>query len=93
MLESDIFKKLIQTLRESYDYVMIDTPPLGIVIDSANVAKVCDGTLLVVEANKTGFKTVKNVLRQLSQGKCRVLGAVLNKADISYRAYYGEYNM
>ncbi|HHX12752.1 MAG TPA: CpsD/CapB family tyrosine-protein kinase, partial [Clostridiales bacterium] len=49
LVGSDLFNRLIQMLREKYDYVIIDTPPLGSVIDSAIIAEQCDGVVLVIE--------------------------------------------
>lgn len=93
MLGSDAFKELIRTQREEYDYIIIDTPPLGVVIDSANVAKICDGTIIVIESYNVSYKIIQRILRQLEQGDCRILGAILNKAEINhsdYKKYYGS---
>ncbi|HCL03079.1 MAG TPA: tyrosine protein kinase [Lachnoclostridium phytofermentans] len=95
MLGSDEFKNLVKTQREVYDYIIIDTPPLGVVIDSANVADICDGTILVLESNKISYRFAQRVLKQLNTGKSKVLGAVLNKVNIyglGYnKKYYGKY--
>ncbi|WP_312368882.1 polysaccharide biosynthesis tyrosine autokinase [Lachnoclostridium sp.] len=95
MLGSDEFKNLIKNQREEYDYIIIDTPPLGVVIDSANVADICDGTILVLESNKISYRFAQRVLKQLNTGKSKVLGAVLNKVNIyglGYnKKYYGKY--
>lgn len=95
MLASEEFKDLVRSLREEYDYVIIDTPPLGVVIDSAHVAEICDGTILVIESNNVSYRLIQKVLKQLTTGKCRVLGAVLNKANIYGIGYnknhYGKY--
>lgn len=92
LLGSDLFIKLIRILREEYDYVIIDTPPLGSVIDSAIVAEHCDGVIMVIEANAIGYKLAQKVKKQLEKGNCRLLGAVLNKVQVKdnqYR-YYGK---
>lgn len=95
MLVSEEFKDLVRSQRKEYDYVIIDTPPLGVVIDSANVAEICDGTILVIESNKISYRFAQRVVKQLITGKSRVLGAVLNKANIygtGYnKKYYGKY--
>lgn len=95
MLGSEEFKNLVKNLREEYDYIFIDTPPLGVVIDSANVADICDGTILVIESNKISYRLAQRVLKQLNTGKSKVLGAVLNKANIHgvgyNKKYYGKY--
>ncbi|NLP34797.1 MAG: CpsD/CapB family tyrosine-protein kinase [Clostridiales bacterium] len=92
LLGSDLFIQLIRMLRENYDYVIVDTPPLGNVIDSAIIAKYCDGVILVIEANAISYKLAQKVKKQLDKGNCRILGAVLNKVaqnDSNYR-YYGK---
>jgi capsular exopolysaccharide synthesis family protein len=88
LLGSNAFLELIKTLREEYDYIIIDTPPLGSVIDSVVVAQNCDGVVLVVEANAISYKFVQKVKKQLEQGNCRILGAVLNKVNVSKENYY-----
>jgi capsular exopolysaccharide synthesis family protein len=90
MLAGDMFKTLIMTQRGVYDYILVDTPPLGVVIDSANVAQVCDGTIIVIEADHISYKFAQRVVKQLIQGKCRVLGAVLNKVNMKRKDYYGN---
>jgi capsular exopolysaccharide synthesis family protein len=90
LLGSDMFIELIRRQREKYDYIIVDTPPLGVVIDGANVAAVCDGTIIVVESNNISYKLAQGVLKQLEKGNCRVLGAVLNKVDMKRKGYYGK---
>ncbi|MDF2486932.1 MAG: capsular exopolysaccharide family [Herbinix sp.] len=91
LLGSDTFVELLHALREEYDYVIIDTPPLGSVIDSVIIAEHCDGVVLVVEANAISYKFVQKVKSQLEMGKCRILGAVLNKVDMNKEhQYYGK---
>lgn len=81
LLGNDNFIDLLSVLRLEYDYIVIDTPPLGNVIDSAIVAKHCDGVVIVVEANTVSYKMVQKVMKQLEKGNSRILGAVLNKVD------------
>lgn len=78
-------------LRSSFDYVIIDTPPLGSVIDAAVAAKSCDGTVLVVENNAVSYRFVQSVKEQLDKAGSRILGVVLNKVDMDGRGYYGHY--
>ncbi len=85
------FTKMIQTLREQFDMIVIDCPPLGSVIDAVLVAKNCDGTILVVESDAISFKVVQNVKRQLDQSGCKILGVVLNKVQAGGKGYYGYY--
>ncbi|BCJ96617.1 tyrosine protein kinase [Anaerocolumna cellulosilytica] len=87
------FQELICKQREQYDYIIIDTPPLGIVIDSATIAEACDGTILVIQSNSISYKLAQKVLKQLKKGTCHVLGVILNKVGLKQRNYYGkQYN-
>lgn len=88
------FHLLILGAKKVYDYVIIDTPPLGYVIDSAVVARECDGAVIVIESGKIGYRVAQEVKEQLQKSNCPILGAVLNKADIhtgKYGKYYQEY--
>lgn len=85
------FTGLIASLREVYDYVIIDTPPLGSVIDSAIVAKISDGAILVIEANAISHRLTQTVKDQLEKSNCRILGAVLNKVPLNHKGHYGKY--
>ncbi len=83
--------KMIETLREQFDMIVIDCPPLGSVIDAVLVAKNCDGTVLVVESDAISYKVVQNVKKQLDQSECKILGVILNKVQTGGKGYYGYY--
>ena len=91
LLSNKTFKILIKTLRETYDYVIIDTPPLGNVIDGAIVAQECDGAIFVMAAKTVSYKFIQKAVDQLEKTDCKILGAVLNKVDMNENGYYGKY--
>jgi len=91
LLGSKTFKSLIVAVRKVYDYVIIDTPPLGSVIDSAIVADECDGAVLVIEAGVISYRFAQSVKAQLTMSNCPILGAVLNKVDRTKQSKYGRY--
>ena len=92
LLEGERFMKLIQYCREHYDYVFVDTPPLGSVIDSAIVAKNVDGAVIVIEAEAISYHFVQHIKKQLERSNVRILGAVLNKVSMDKGKYgYGKY--
>lgn len=92
LLGSDAFVSLIDKVKTQYDMVIVDTPPLGAVIDAAIVAKACDGSILVISANSISRHFAENVLEQLKKSGCPVLGAVLNRVMIHNSRYYkGSY--
>jgi Mrp family chromosome partitioning ATPase len=73
---------MIATQREEYDIIIIDTPPLGSVIDSAIISRQCDGVILVVAAEEVSYKFALKVKDQLEVADCKILGVVLNKVKI-----------
>lgn len=89
LLSNKYFKLLLDNNREVYDYIIIDTPPLGLVIDSANVAQSCDGAVIVIQSDVNSYKLVQKIIKQLEKSNCRVLGAVLNKVENKHQRYYG----
>lgn len=91
LLDSEEFLIILQKGKEIYDYIIIDAPPLGSVIDAALIAKNCDGSILVIENNAVSYKMVQRVKTQLEKSGCRILGAVLNKVDMEKKGYYGNY--
>lgn len=91
LLGGKAFEKLLTALRDVYDYVIIDTPPLGSVIDSAVVAEYCDGAVMVIESGVISYRFAQEVKSQLEKSNCPVLGAVLNKVDMQKQTKYGKY--
>lgn len=91
LLGSDIFQELIDKAKREYDYVIIDAPPLGSVIDAAVIAKACDASVLVVAANTVSYKFVRTVKSQMEKTDCPILGVVLNKVNMKQNKYYGKY--
>lgn len=92
LLESARFEHMINGCREQFTYVIVDTPPLGSVADALNIAKFCDGSLLVVASNATPRKVVSEVMTSLKRTEKPLLGVVLNRADTSRKGSgYGYY--
>lgn len=85
------FEAFIEGAKKAYDYVVIDAPPIGSVIDSAIIAKNCDASVLVVAANTISYKFARGVKDQLEKSGCPILGVVLNKVNIKQNKYYGRY--
>ena len=92
LLETNAFQVLLTELKKFYNYIILDCPPLGTVIDAAIVAKQCDGAIFVVEADKVSYRKAQKVQEQLKKTGCRILGAVLNKVDIKKDKYYHKYS-
>jgi len=90
LLAKDRFEKLIQAFKSSFEYVIIDTPPIGSVIDAAVIAKQCDGTLFVLASDKTSRREVRSMVGQMRSANPNILGIVLNKVDVHGSSYYGK---
>lgn len=89
LLGTSRFEKLLEALRERYDYVIIDTPPLGSMIDAAIIAAVTDGTIMLIEYNMIDYNRALKVKEQLEKANARILGVVLNKIPKrEYDDYY-----
>ncbi|MGQ5408351.1 tyrosine-protein kinase [Streptococcus pneumoniae] len=93
LLQSKNFNDMIETLRKYFDYIIVDTPPIGIVIDAAIITQKCDASILVTAIGEVNKRDVQKAKQQLEQTEKLFLGVVLNKLDISVDKYgvYGSY--
>lgn len=96
LLNNEKFTALVEITKKEYDYVVIDTPPIGQVIDPAIVAQQTDGVIFLVSQANVSYKYAQKQIEQLKRSGCRILGAVLNKVDPEgkgsyYGGYYGKY--
>ena len=92
LLAQESFASLVHTMRGKYDYVLVDTPPVGSLTDAAVVARQCDGAILVVESDLVSRRVALKAKQQLEMSGCHILGAVLNKVDIKKNKYYSKYS-
>ena len=92
LIKESLFGDMICKLRQLYDYVIIDTPPMANLIDGAIVARQCDGAVMVVESGSISYRLEQRVKGQLEKSGCRILGAVLNRVGGGYEhSYYEKY--
>lgn len=85
------FHSFIERLKDEYDYVVLDTPPLSAFIDAAVLGSIADGTLLVVRRNFVRREEVLSSYEQLKKAEANVLGTVLNYCEDKKSEYYYEY--
>jgi succinoglycan biosynthesis transport protein ExoP len=96
LLGSQRMRQTLSRLRESFDFILIDSPPGIAVSDAAILSVICDGVLLVFHGQKTTAVSARQVLDRLDAVRAPVLGVVLNSIDLSnreyiyYRHYYGS---
>ena len=91
LLSENIFKILIKELKDYYNYILIDTPPIGTVIDAAVIGRCCDGAVFLIQPGNVRYRDAQKAFAQLEKSGCRILGAVLNRIDTSGDKYYSSY--
>jgi protein-tyrosine kinase len=90
-LTSARMRRLIDEAREAFGWVIIDTPPIGLLPDANLLAAMVDGTILVVKAGGTPYDLVKRAVAAI--GPDRMLGVVLNRAqEMPHKYGYGYYD-
>jgi len=90
-LSSDSFKKVIEALRERYDHIVIDAPPVLPVSDAIIVSRLVDGVLLAVRTEFTTHQMAVDAYRRLKAAHIQPLGSVLTMADAARMAHYGNH--
>lgn len=92
LLHSDAFARLLSAVRQRFDRVIIDTPPVVPVTDAAVLSTKVDGTVLVVRSSRTTKELARQAARALHDVGANLVGTVLNAVDLSARsAYYDHY--
>lgn len=94
LVGSEKMSQLLSYLKETYDYIVIDTPPVLSVTDPRLLALKADGTLLVVRAEKTKQKVVQTAFKELKKLNVNVIGSILNDCGQKmggYSQYYYQY--
>lgn len=95
ILSSEKMKNLIEDLKNIYDYIFIDTPPIGLVTDAGVLSSFTDGVVLVVKSESVEKKYLEDTKKKLDAVDARILGAILNsykseQKDYNYYSYYGK---
>ena len=91
MLSSNKMRNIIEGFKESYDYIILDTPPVGIVTDAAVLASYCDGVVMVCASGEVDIEMAKIAKERLNKVNAKILGAVLNKMEIDKKTYANYY--
>ena len=92
-LSSKKIEEFFKKVREEYDYVFIDAPPVGVVSDATIISKNVDGVMYVVGANETDLSHAQVAIDNLKKADANIIGAVLNKYEMQGNSYgyYGYY--
>jgi protein-tyrosine kinase len=93
LLNSPRFQYLLDQLLLRADYVLVDAPPAGLIVDAAEIARSCDGALFTVGYNMTRRRELWEAKQQIERSGCVVLGSVLNNVPTDAyhsRTYFGR---
>ena len=93
MLASNKMTEFVNSLKDRYDYIFIDTPPIGVVTDAGIVSTYSDGCIFVVGAKESEIETVKISIERLESLGANILGSILNKFEVNKGSsdYYSDY--
>jgi capsular exopolysaccharide synthesis family protein len=98
LVGSKRMRDALAEMRDAYDFVIVDSPPVIPVTDAVVLSREADGVLLVVKGHDTPRELVRRARDQLQQSGARLLGAVVNNVDLGwgdmyfYNRYYGYYH-
>lgn len=98
LLSGARFKTLMDEMSKKMDFIIVDTPPIGAIVDAAAVSAHCDGAVIVFSPNLINQREILEAKEQLERANCRILGGVLNKVVLNktssryyYRSKYAAY--
>ena len=87
LISSQEFLRLIERLKESYDYIIFDFPPITIVSDAALLSNVIDGYLVVVRHEKSEYQMINETIRQMQFADAKIIGFAYNGLNVSKKYY------
>lgn len=89
LLSQEVYAEVVSELREKYDYVIIDTPPAGYVVDGVIASAAADGVIFVISSGSISAREAKNTIAELNNANCKLIGCVLNKCSKKSGGDYG----
>lgn len=91
LLHSDKMKKFVDDVRENFDYILLDTPPIISVTDSSIIAPFTDGVLMVIQAGRTQRGIIQRSTELLHQARAKIIGYVLTNIEYHLPEYIYRY--
>ena len=92
LLTSENNKKLIAKLREKYDIILLDCPPILGLSDTMIMTKYSDANLIVVSSRKTKVENLDKAKKVFTQAKAKITGVIINRASVKDNTYYSYYS-
>ena len=101
LINSEHFANLLKQVKEDYDLVLVDCPPISSLTDGVLVSKLADGTVYVIESDRIDKPIIQECIEELQSNKAFILGAILTKVNVKtqkklygykYDYYYSNYH-
>ncbi len=92
LLASENNKKLIAKLREKYDIILLDCPPVLGLSDTMIITKYSDANLIVVSSRKTKVENLDKAKKVFTQANAKITGVIINRASVKDNTYYSYYS-
>ena len=84
-------KQLLEEVKQDYDFVLIDAPPVGVVTDASILSTIVDGTVLVCASGQTSIDEARRARELLKNVSANIIGVILNKTSVTRRGYSQYY--
>lgn len=92
LLASEAMEAFIAMVEKEYDYIIFDTPPIGVVIDAMSVIKMADGVVVVVKDDYTTYPELNRTLETITRSGGKTLGVIFNRVkDLESKKYKKKY--
>lgn len=95
LLNSEKMKELMDDVRNRFDFILVDTPPVLAVVDPVIISSISESTVFIVQAGKTARKPFLKAVEELKRGKSLIIGILFNEVKVwkegSYSPYYHHY--
>lgn len=88
LLSSEMMADFIKSVEENYDYIILDTPPIGVVIDAVPLIKESDGVVVIVKNNSTTYPELNRILDSIKRAGGKTLGVIINRIKPSETRKY-----
>lgn len=91
VISSQMYLDMVAKLRDMFDVVILDTPPVGTFIDAALFASNADATIVLVRPGVVEKRLFKKCIEQLEKANANIIGVILNGIEQVHAGYYGKY--
>ena len=91
LLHSPALAELFDNIREKYEYILVDAPPINLLSDAQIVAQRCDGMIMIVRAGITTHDTLRRAINNAKSLYIDIIGIILNGTDYGGKRYYSKY--